>query len=88
MLNDNNVTAVTVLDFIEALSSSPSLSIGHSDSKFDSKSLFDSLNATSQFMAMAINRSQDFMKARYICIYMGVYVYMYIYVHVCVCVYI
>jgi K+-sensing histidine kinase KdpD len=36
---------------------------GNADFRFDSKSLFDSLNATSQFMAMAINRSQDFMKA-------------------------
>jgi signal transduction histidine kinase len=60
----------------------------HSNCKIDSKSIFESLNASSQFMAMAINRSQDFMKARYICIYMGVYVYMYIYVDVCVCVYI
>mmetsp|Transcript_22336 Transcript_22336/g.21576 ORF Transcript_22336/g.21576 Transcript_22336/m.21576 type:complete len:843 (-) Transcript_22336:1181-3709(-) len=34
-----------------------------SDSKIDSKSIFDSLDASSQFMAMAINRSQDFMKA-------------------------
>jgi signal transduction histidine kinase len=37
---------------------------GASCAKFDSKSIFDSLNATSQFMAMAINRSQDYMKAR------------------------
>jgi hypothetical protein len=33
-----------------------------SESKFES--IFSSLNASSQFMTMAINRSQDFMKAR------------------------
>jgi signal transduction histidine kinase len=35
----------------------------HPDSKIESKGIFDSLNASSQFMAMAINRSQDYMKA-------------------------
>jgi hypothetical protein len=38
----------------------------HCDSGTDSgfESIFSSLNASSQFMTMAINRSQDFMKAR------------------------
>jgi hypothetical protein len=42
------------------------LKIGcNSDSNFDSESIFRSLSASSEFMAMAINRSQDFMKARW-----------------------
>lgn len=41
------------------------LKIGcNSDSNFDSERIFRSLSTSSEFMTMAINRSQDFVKSR------------------------